>query len=52
MISVLGQVGWRSRLMGFDGIKGILRDVIVTLGREVIEDFAHQRINTRPTLLG
>src|SRR4030095_4669284 len=38
--------------MGFDGIKGILRDVIVTLGSEVIEDFAHQHINAHPTLLG
>jgi hypothetical protein len=51
MISVLGEVGWRSGLMCFDGIEGILSDVIFTLGSEVIEDFVHQRINTRPALL-
>jgi hypothetical protein len=36
--------------MGSDTIEGIVRDVIVTLGGEVIEDCAHQRIKTRPTL--
>jgi hypothetical protein len=38
--------------MGFDGIKGILRDVIFAPGSEVIEDFTHQHINARSTLLG
>ena len=37
--------------MCFDGIEGIVSDVIFTLGSEVIEDVAHQRITTRPALL-
>jgi hypothetical protein len=51
MIGVLGQVGWRSGLVRFEVIEGILDDVILALGREVIEDLSHQRINTRPSLL-
>jgi len=37
--------------MCFDGIEGIVRDVIFTLGSAVIEDVVHQRINTRPAQL-
>jgi hypothetical protein len=48
---MLGQVGGRSGLMRFDVIEGILSDVILALGSEVIEGLAYQRINTRPTLL-
>ena len=51
MISVLGQVGWCSGLMGFDVIERIVSDVILALGSEVIEDLAYQRIKTRPPLL-
>jgi hypothetical protein len=52
MVGVLGQVGWRSGLMRFDGIEKIAGDVILALGSEVIEDLAYQHINTRPALLG
>ena len=38
--------------MRFDVIEGISSDVILALGSKVIEDFAHQCINTRPSLLG
>jgi hypothetical protein len=51
MIGVLGQVGWRLGLMRFDVIEGILGDVVIALGSEVIEDLSHQRINTRPSLV-
>jgi len=40
MIGALGQIGWRFGLMCFDVIEGILGDVILALGREVIEDLA------------
>jgi hypothetical protein len=52
MVGVLGQVGWRSGLMRFNVIERIVGDVILALGSEVIENLAHQRINTRPALLG
>jgi hypothetical protein len=51
MIDVLGQVGWCSGLMGFDGIERIVRDVILALGSEVIKSLAHQCIQTHPPLL-
>src|SRR6266478_2230457 len=55
MISVLGQVGWRSGLMCSDVVKGIVHNVIavgcLALGSEVLKDLTHQRIDTRPSLL-